>query len=125
MLMSTLTSSHDEGQIQTEVFNLLGEHGFELVQEIFDKREQILLHLRDIDFSSNLQRGYISTSALPQYIPSESKSKDAPGINISVESAADKKARKFYRKEIRRLVRSGYQGGRCRRNVVPRRWSKT
>ena len=27
MIMSTLTSSHAEGQIQTEIFNLLGEHG--------------------------------------------------------------------------------------------------
>ena len=107
MIMSTLTSSHAEGQIQTEIFNLLGEHGFSLVQEIFDNRENIISQLKGVDFSSNLQRGYISSSNLPQYIPPKSKSQDGPGINISVESAADKKARKFYRKEIRRLVRSG------------------
>ena len=70
-------------------------------------RENIISQLKGVDFSSNLQRGYISSSNLPQYIPPKSKSQDGPGINISVESAADKKARKFYRKEIRRLVRSG------------------
>ena len=65
--------------------------------------------MRDIDFSSNLQRGYISTSALPQYIPSESKSKDAPGINISVESAADKKGEKILSERDTPIGEIGYQ----------------
>jgi activating signal cointegrator complex subunit 3 len=113
MIITCLASSNPESQIQGDLFNLLGEHGFSMLQELFEKRSEIIKNVKEHDFASPAAHGFVTDNISSQFrdsngfVPRQSTATVAPGLNISVRTDADKKAAKSYKREMRRLQRSG------------------
>ena len=114
LIVSCLAAGVEESQAQAELFNLLGEAGFSMMQELFENRDDINRTISEKDFLSPLKLGYIS-SAISMESVSAGKmnmagapgSNSVPGLDISVQTSAEKRATKNYKREFRRLQRAG------------------
>ena len=98
ILSAVKSAKGDESKLQADLFNLLGENGFDFLLQIFEKHTE-LEKLKNLDRQTNVQ------SKQTRFVRPSSNT--TGGIGVQVASTSDKQTQKALKRERRKLKRQG------------------
>jgi activating signal cointegrator complex subunit 3 len=97
ILAAVQAGKNDESKLQADLFNLLGESGFDFLLQIFEHRSD-LVNLKNLDMKP--KQGRRSRFVRPE-------TTTGGGVGVQVASTTDKATQKAMKRERRRLKRQG------------------
>jgi activating signal cointegrator complex subunit 3 len=110
LLDAVQSSKSDEGKLQADLFNLLGENGFDLLLQIFEHREALarIRSLNDADKPDAKARvGRGANGMFARTGENAASGSSQGGIGVQVSSSGDRQTAKNIKRERRKLKRKG------------------
>ena len=110
LLDAVQSSKSDEGKLQADLFNLLGENGFDLLLQIFEHREALarIRSLNDADKPGAKARvGRGANGMFARTGENAASGSSQGGIGVQVSSSGDRQTAKNIKRERRKLKRKG------------------
>ena len=102
ILATVHAGKNDESKLQADLFNLLGENGFDFLLQIFEHRVE-LGKLKNLDIKPKQSGG--GSGGRTRFVRPTSKM--GGGVGVQVASTSDKETQKAMKRERRRLKRQG------------------
>jgi activating signal cointegrator complex subunit 3 len=100
ILAAIKAGKKDEGKLQADLFNLLGESGFDFLLLLFEKKSDLCL-IKNVDQPSTKHKKRQTKFVRPE------SSSVIGGVGVQVASTVDKETHKALKRERRRLKRQG------------------